>query len=63
MEYATELKQFCTVCNTHVKPRTKHCGQCNRCAEIFDHHCKWLNNCVGAKNYRFLLQLIYFIFF
>ncbi|VDP12108.1 unnamed protein product [Onchocerca flexuosa] len=27
----------------------KHCRQCNKCISGFDHHCKWLNNCIGAK--------------
>lgn len=30
-----------------------------RCVELFDHHCKWLNNCIGAKNYfEFYLLLL-----
>lgn len=31
---------------------TKHCRECNRCVFHFDHHCKWLNNCIGKKNYK-----------
>ena len=28
-----------------------HCKRCGRCTEDFDHHCKFLNNCIGRKNY------------
>ena len=37
---------------------SRHCRICNKCVEDFDHHCKWLNTCVGKKNYRFFLALI-----
>lgn len=43
----------CSWCKiTFNSPHTKHCSLCNKCIEGFDHHCKWLNQCIGRKNYR-----------
>ena len=42
---------ICNICCSTVSSNSKHWGEWNRCVENFDHHCKWLNNCVGETNY------------
>ena len=55
----SNYSKVCRVCKTHVKLKSKHCGECDRCVENFDHHCKWLNNCIGEKNYvHFFITII-----
>lgn len=48
----------CSTCKIPKPARSKHCGTCNRCILMFDHHCIWLNNDVGYYNYRFFFGFI-----
>jgi palmitoyltransferase len=52
----TEL--YCHVCSVHVTEKAKHCSSCNKCVYSFDHHCVWLNTCIGGKNYRLFLLML-----
>lgn len=48
----------CSACDTYVSLTAKHCARCDRCVENFDHHCKWLNTCIGKCNYTWFCALL-----
>ena len=41
-----------------MQASTKHCNKCGICIDKFDHHCVWLNLCIGSHNYRLFIWTV-----
>lgn len=50
--------RYCQKCGHYKPPRAHHCRVCKRCVLKMDHHCIWINNCVGHENYKIFLVFV-----
>jgi len=55
-------RRFCVKCERIKPERAHHCRICKTCVLKYDHHCPWINQCVGIRNERhFILFMFYLV--
>ncbi|KAF4667643.1 Palmitoyltransferase zdhhc14 [Perkinsus olseni] len=51
--------RYCGTCQMYRDvTTTSHCRVCDNCVLGFDHHCVFLNNCIGGRNYPFFMVFV-----
>lgn len=49
---------ICRTCKNLKPARSKHCSICGTCILLADHHCIWVNNCIGLGNYQYFYSFL-----
>ncbi|KAI8615651.1 DHHC palmitoyltransferase-domain-containing protein [Chytriomyces sp. MP71] len=57
-DYILFSPKLCKTCLLDKPARSKHCSLCKHCIAKADHHCAWLNTCVGHANYPHFLRFL-----
>lgn len=51
--------KVCDTCQIVRPVRSKHCNICGRCVYKFDHHCPFMNNCIGRDNTHLFWSMLF----
>ena len=58
VENKMNINEYCPYCRIKRTRRIKHCHICKKCIKGFDHHCNWIDNCVGENNKKRFLVFV-----
>ena len=61
VELGYYINDYCPYCKIKKTIRVNHCFICNKCIEGFEHHCIWIDNCIGDHNWKLFSFFLFVI--